>query len=152
MSRRHEFTLWIVVMALGPHFLEEFALDLRAWLQLVLGVPATWEQFHLINAIVTLLAVGGALVGWRRPEVSLLMPAVLLVNAVAFHLGFSVIWWRYSPGTVSALLVFVPAGWWAFEGARRDGVLTVRAVAIASGGAVALHLYLLAFHLAGPPE
>lgn len=151
MRREHEFTLWVVVMALGLHFLEEFALDLRTWLAYVLGVSATWEQFHLINAVVTLIAVGGAVVGWRRPELSLIMPAVVIVNAVAFHLGFSIIWWRYSPGTVSALLLFVPAGLWVFVGAHRDGVLTPRAVWVSVAAAAAIHLYLLAFHLAGPP-
>ncbi|MCC7181234.1 MAG: HXXEE domain-containing protein [Acidobacteria bacterium] len=151
MRRQHEFTLWVVVMALGLHFLEEFALDLRTWLEYVLGVSATWEQFHLINAVVTLIAIGGAVVGWRQPELSLVMPAVVIINAVAFHLGFSIIWWRYSPGTVSALLLFVPAGVWAFVGAHRDGVLTPRAVWVAVAAAVAIHLWLLAFHLVGPP-
>lgn len=151
MRRDYEFTLWVIVMALGFHFLEEFALDLRTWLQYVLGVRATWEQFHLINAAVTLTAVGGAAVGWRRPEISLIMPAIVIANAVAFHLAFSIIWWRYSPGTTSALLLFVPTGLWAFVGAHRDGVLTPRAIWVAASAAVVTHLYLLAFHLQGPP-
>jgi hypothetical protein len=151
MKRDHEFTLWVVVMALAVHFLEEFCLDLRGWLEHVLMVPTTWEQFHLINAAITVFAIGGAVVGWRLPELSLVMPAVVLCNAVAFHLGFSIIWQRYSPGTITGALLFVPAGLWAFVGAARDGVLTRRAIWCAVAGAAAWHGYLLWFHLSGPP-
>lgn len=152
MRPRYEFTLWVVVMVLGLHFLEEFALDLRRWLEMVLYVQVTWEQAHLINAIVVLMAVSGAAIGWRLPALSLVMPAVLIVNAFGFHLGFSLIWGSYSPGTLSALVLFVPAGVWAFVGAHRDGVLTRRAVFVAIAGAIIIHLALLLFHLAGPPS
>ena len=151
MKPRHEFTLWFVVMVLGLHFLEEFALDIRTWLEGVLAVPVTWEQCHLVNAAVTLMAIGGAVIGWRRPELSLIMPAIVIVNAFFFHLGFSIIWRSYSPGTLSALLLFVPAGAWAFIGAHRDGVLTNRAIYVSVAGAVFVHLWLLTFHLLGPP-
>jgi len=151
MRRRHEFTLWVVVMVLGLHFLEEYALDLRGWLEMVLHVPVTWEQSHLINAVVTLMAISGAAIGWRCPTLSLVMPAVLIVNAIGFHLAFSLIWGVYSPGTVSALVLFVPAGLWAFVGAHRDRVLSRRAIGAAVLIAVGVHLGLLAFHLAGPP-
>jgi len=139
-------------MVLGLHFLEEFALDLRTWLEMVLRVPVTWEQAHLINAVVTLIAIAGAVIGWRSPALGLVMPAVLIVNALGFHLGFSIISATYSPGTVSALVLFVPAGVWAFIGAHRDGVLTRRAAVIATLLAIVVHLAMLFFHLAGPPS
>ena len=151
MKRTHEFTLWVVVMVLGLHFLEEFALDLRTWLQGVLQVPVTWEQCHLVNVAVTLTAIGGAVIGWRKPELSLIMPAIVIGNAFVFHLGFSILFRSYSPGTLSALLLFVPAGLWCFIGAHRDGVLTRRAVYVSVAAAVFVHLWLLAFHLIGPP-
>lgn len=152
MRRQHEFTLWVVVMVMGLHFLEEFALDLRTWMEMVLRVPVTWEQAHLINAVVTLTAVSGAVIGWRVPMFALIMPAVLIVNALGFHLAFSILWGVYSPGTVSGLVLFVPAGVWAFVGAYRDGVLSRRAVLGATLFAIAIHLAMLAFHLAGPPQ
>jgi hypothetical protein len=151
MKREHEFTLWVVIIALGLHFLEEYGLDLRSWLEYGLAVPVTWEQCHLVNVAVTLFAIGGAVVGWRVPEISLIMPAVVIFNALGFHLGFSILWQRYSPGTASALLLFVPAGLWAFVGASRDGVLSRRAIVCAIVGALGFHLYLLGFHLMGPP-
>lgn len=152
MRPTHEYTLWVVVMVLGLHYLEEFALDLRTWLQFVLSVPVTWEQMHLVNAVVTLMAVAGTAIGWRKPEVSLIMPAIVIVNAIVFHLGFSIAWWRYSPGTLSALVLFVPAGLWCFVGAHKDGVLTRRAIYVPIACAVGVHLWLLAFQLIGPPR
>jgi hypothetical protein len=138
-------------MVLGLHFLEEYALDIRTWLQGVLQVPVTWEQCHLVNVAVTLIAIGGAVIGWRSPTLSLIMPAIVIVNALFFHLGFSIIWRSYSPGTVSALLLFLPAGLWCYIGAHRDGVLTRAALYTSAAGAVFVHLWLLSFHLIGPP-
>lgn len=149
MARRYEFTLWAILIVLGIHFLEEYALDFRSWFAAVLGVPVTWEQCHLVNVSVVLLAVACAAIGWRLPELSLIMPAVLLVNAV-FHVGSSLIW-RYSPGAATSALLFVPTGIWTFVGASRDGVLTRRAIGCAAAGAIGFHLYLLGYHFVGPP-
>jgi hypothetical protein len=150
MTRRHDFTLWAILLVLGIHFLEEYALDFRGWFEFVLRLPVTWEQYHLVNVSVVLLAIACAAIGWRQPELALVMPAVLIVNAV-FHIGASLIWWRYSPGAATSGLLFVPAALWAFAGARRDGVLTRRAVWWAAAGAVAYHLCLLGFFVVGPP-
>jgi hypothetical protein len=152
MARRYEFTLWVAVMVAGIHFLEEYALDLRSWLQYVLAVPVTWEQCHLVNVAVTMVAISGAIIGWRVPELSLITPAVLIMNAIFFHIPFSFIWQRYSPGAATAGLLFVPVGLWAFLGAKRDGVLTGRALFCAIVGGALFHLYLLVFHLIGPPS
>jgi uncharacterized protein with HXXEE motif len=152
MNRRFEFTLWVLVMVAGIHFLEEYALDLRSWLEYVLRVRVTWEQCHLVNAAVMLFAIGGAVIGWRVPELSMIMPGVFVLNALAFHIPFSFIWGRYSPGALTSGLLFVPAGLWAFVGARRDGVLSRRVLYCSIAGGVAWHLYLLAFHLIGPPR
>jgi hypothetical protein len=152
MRRQYEFTLWVLVMVAGIHFLEEYALDLRSWLEFVLKVPVTWEQCHVVNAALMLFAVGGACVGWRAPALSLIMPAVFVINGLAFHVAFSIIWQRYSPGAVTSAVLFVPAGLWSFVGAHRDGVLTRPVLYCAIAGGVAWHLYLLAFHLAGPPR
>lgn len=150
MTRRYEFTLWAILVVLGLHFMEEYALDFRVWFQSVLGVPVTWEEYHIVNVAVVLLAVGCAAVGWKLPELSLVMPAVLIVNAL-FHVGASLIW-RYSPGAATSALLFVPTAIWTFVGASRDGVLTRRAIGCAAAGAIFLHVYMLGFHLVGPPS
>jgi hypothetical protein len=152
MRHRYEFTLWVCVMVLGIHFLEEYGLDLRSWMEYVFRVPVTWEQNHMINAAVVIFAVAGAVIGWRMPALSLIVPALLIMNALLFHLGFSILWMRYSPGTVTAVALFVPAGIWAFIGAKRDGVLTRSAIIWAIAGAVFWHLYMLGFLLIGPPR
>ena len=149
MTHRYEFTLWTACIVLGIHFLEEYALDFRGWFEYVLHTPVTWEQYHLVNVSVILLAVACAAIGWRLPAVSLVLPAVLIVNAV-FHIGSSLVW-RYSPGAATSGFLFVPVGVWTFVGARRDGVLSAAAASWAAAGAVAFHLCMLAFFLIGPP-
>lgn len=140
---KREYTLWLVVMAIAVHILEEFAMDFIGWAQTALAISVSWESFHMINACIILFAIGGAMIGWRMPEVSLIAPALVLINAALFHVGLTLVQMRYSPGALSAALVFIPVGLFTYYGAYKDGVLTRRAVSISVLGGVLWHVYLI---------
>ena len=53
------------------------------------------------------------------PAASLLLPGVMLVNAVGFHILPSLRSGAYSPGLISALLLFLPLGGWCMATAFR---------------------------------
>jgi Protein of unknown function with HXXEE motif len=128
----HDFVLWIATAAYGLHILEEHELNWKAWARSVLHLPVEWNSFYLVNALV--MALGGicAMVGWRQPEFSLSFPAIMLVNATIFHV-LPVIRTRvFSPGVITAVVLFYPLAGWSYYGAWEDGVLTPW-VAIASG-------------------
>ncbi len=78
------------------------------------------------------------MVGWRMPEASLAFPAVALVNGVFAHIGPTVIQRRFSPGTITAVGLFLPIGAWSYVGAYLDGVLTVRAAIVSLTAGVLL--------------
>jgi hypothetical protein len=140
---RYEYTLWAVVMATALHVLEEYGLNFRAWAEVALGIRILWEEFHLVNGAVILFFVGCAMTGWRLPEVSLMAPALVGVNGLFFHLGLSLVQWRYSPGTATSVLLFIPVALWAYWGAHRDGVLTRRAVVVSLAGGTLVMCYPL---------
>lgn len=139
----HDERLWVVTMGTALHVLDEHSMDWKAWAEQALGLRVSWADFYVTNAAMLVAAVAGAHIGWRLPSVSLSVPALTVINALGLHLGPTVRQRRYAPGTVTALLVYLPAAAWAYEGARRDGVLTA-GVAIRSllGGAL-----LMAFPL-----
>lgn len=133
----HEFTLWIVVMAAALHVAEEKLLDWRGWAGREFGFAVTWADFYVVNATMIVFMIAAAMIGWRLPEVSLVMPALMVINALVFHLGATVIRRNLSPGTITGILVYLPAATWAYYGAYLDGVLTLRAGLVSAlGGAL----------------
>lgn len=120
----HEHILWIALCAYSIHSLEEFELNWRDWARSVLRLPVDWASFFLANAIVVVIGVCCAAVGWREPWFALALPALMLINATFFHLLPTVVTRVYSPGLATALALFYPVAIWAYCGAWLDGALT----------------------------
>ncbi len=120
----HEYILWIATIAYAIHMVEETILDWRGWVGRVLKLQAEWNEFYIVNAFVIVLGASGAMIGWRRPEVALAFPAFMLVNATLFHILPTLVTRVFSPGVLTAVVLFLPIGGWAYYGAWVDGVLT----------------------------
>ena len=134
--------------AIGVHIIEEYALNFTGWAAAALSAPISWDDFHLVNAGVTLYIVSCAAVGWRAPAFCLSGAALLVCNALGFHLGASLVSRMYSPGTVTALLLFVPVGLGAYRSAARRGLLTRRVLAISIAIGLLWHAFLaLVFYI-----
>lgn len=126
----HEYVLWIATAAYGFHMIEETIYDWYGWIRRVLGLQAEWSEFYMVNAIVIVLGGSCAMVGWRLPGAALIFPAFMLVNAVVFHILPVIVTRIFSPGLITAVVLFLPVGSWAYWGAWRDGVLTTTAVIV----------------------
>jgi hypothetical protein len=137
-----EWTLWLIVAVIGVHVVEEHALNFTGWAARALHAPVTAEDFHLTNAGIILYCVACAVIGWRAPAIALSGAAIVLLNAIGFHGATSILVRAYSPGTATALLLFVPAGIAAYRAAARDGVLTHRAIVLSFGIALLWHAFL----------
>ena len=51
---------WLLLLAYALHMLEEFMLDWRDWAAGVLGLPVSWPDFYVTNAVVVVLGIGAA--------------------------------------------------------------------------------------------
>ena len=140
---KHEDILWVVVIVMALHILEEYILDFRGWIEIALGLSISWELFFLVNAAFVIFAIAGAMIGWRWPEVSLMMPALIGVNGLFFHLGLTLIQRRFSPGAITSAILFVPVAVWSYYGAYRDGALSKRAIIVSLIGGTAAMFYPL---------
>ena len=60
------------------------------------------EEYFVLVIVALLLAR----VGWRRPALSLVIPAATLVNAILFHILPTVVQGRIAPGVYTATLHF----------------------------------------------
>ena len=125
-----DYVLWVAAGAYGIHMIEETIYDWRGWVRRVLKLPAEWSEFYLVNAIVGLLGICCAMIGWRSPAIALIFPAFMLVNAILFHILPVLLTRVFSPGVITAVFLFLPVGWWCYSAAAQDGVLTGADIAI----------------------
>jgi hypothetical protein len=125
--------LWLATAAYALHIVEEFTFDWRNWARNVLGLMVDWPHFYLVNAAVLVLGIVAAELAARAPIVALAYPALMLINATFFHvLPFLRARGRFSPGLVTALVLFYPVALVTYARAGQDGTLTVAGV-LASG-------------------
>lgn len=128
----HEYLLWIALAAYAIHMLEEYELNWRDWARSILRLPVEWGSFYITNALVVVLGVCFAVVGWRLPWFALGLPALMLINATFFHVLPTIVTRVYSPGLATAVALFYPVAGWAYYGAWLDGLLSAP-TAILSG-------------------
>ena len=145
-----EWTLWVVAASCALHVAEEYLTGWQQWARETLGIVMPTARFLFINAVLVVAAFFLARTGWRRPALSLVIPAATLVNAVFFHILPTVVQRRVSPGVYTAALLYVPFSSWAFLGAWRDGVpKRALAVALIAGTLMMLAVVLGARWLGG---
>lgn len=128
----HEYVLWIATIAYGVHMMEETIYDWHGWVRRVLKLQAEWSEFYLVNAFVIVLGVSCAMIGWRCPAAALSFAAFMLVNAILFHILPVLLTRIFSPGVITATLIFLPVGTWVYYSAWQDGALSAGAAAISS--------------------
>lgn len=103
--------LWLCVAAYGVHILEEFVFDWKNWARSVLGLPVEWCDFYITNALVIVLGIVAAELAPAWPLFALSFPALMIINAIFFHVGpFAWARGRFSPGLATAVLFFLPLG------------------------------------------
>jgi len=130
----NEWTLWIVAASCALHPIEEYFTGWQRWASQTLGIVMPTALFVFMNAALLVAAVSCARIGWRRPTLSLIIPAATLVNAVFFHILPTVVQHKVSPGVYTATLLYLPFSLWAFIGARHDGVAARAMVAASVAG------------------
>ena len=135
----HAYVLWIALAAYAVHVLEEQSLGWKDWAQSCLHLKAiSWPTFYVANAAVMVLGISSAMVGWQLPAFGLIIPALQLINGIFFHIAPTLVQRKFSPGVITAVLLFLPISICSYVAAYRDGVLTpgVAAVSLALGGLV----------------
>ncbi len=132
---------WAIVAAAVFHIGEESATGFLAWFRralpsLAAGMTARWAV--AINVLFLLVCLGAAALPQAPPVLRLIAPGVVLVNA-ALHAGISLARGEYSPGLVTACVLYMPLGWWAFDQTARVHGLGAGEVLLAGALSIAAH-------------
>jgi hypothetical protein len=137
--------IWLATAAYGLHILEEYQLNWRDWARGVLGLPVEWSDFYVVNALVIVLGIVAANIARLHPGIALAFPALMLINATFFHvLPVLARRGRFSPGLITAIVLFYPIGVACYWRVAHDGGLRMRALI----GSLVLGAVLMAFPIA----
>jgi hypothetical protein len=116
---------WLAALVYALHVMEEHTFNWRDWARGALGLPAEWNDFYVTNAAVIVLGVIAAELVSALPIVPLAYAALMLINAVLFHFVPMIrTKGRFSPGAITAALLFLPVGLGEFIEASHQGILS----------------------------
>lgn len=132
---------WIALTAYAFHILEEYTYDWKSWAKKILKLDMEWNHFYVTNVVVLFFGISCAEVSWSFPAFSLIFPAMMLVNAIFFHILPYIRSKRtFSPGLITAIFLFLPLGFVSFRMAIDMGVFTKSLIIAAVGG-----IFVMAF-------
>jgi hypothetical protein len=104
--------LWLFVPAFLIHVAEEWFADFPGWLQQIAGRPVPMPAFLLINGVAMLslivairAATRNEVFGWMAVAIA----TIVLVNTGS-HAAGTAFTQSYSPGLISAVVLYVPLG------------------------------------------
>lgn len=121
----HEYLLWMPLAAYCIHILEEATLGWKNWaIQSLKLKQVDWIIFDIANLAVIFITIAAAMVGWRLPAFALIIPALMLINGLFFHILPTIKDKTYSPGVLTASILLIPIAIWVYDGAYQDGMLT----------------------------
>ncbi len=136
---------WAILASAVLHIAEECATGFLPWFRrampsLAAGMTVPWAV--TINAMFLVVCLAAAALPQAPPVARLVAPGVVLLNAM-LHAGMTLARHEYSPGLVTACILYVPLGWIAFD-------QTARAHNLGPGALAAAGLFSIATHAVAP--
>jgi hypothetical protein len=133
---KFDYIFWIALAAYGLHILEEYTYDWKTWAQKIQKLETDWSSFYVTIAAMLVFGLACAEVGWSHPTFSLIFPALMVFNAIFFHiLPYIRSKRKFSPGLFTALFLFLPIGLGSFNIAVNLEVTTKALILAALCGA-----------------
>lgn len=144
--------IWLMPASFALHIVEEYAAGFPGWVGEVFGSSMTGPSFLENNALFMAILLSLTLWTVRRPSP---VAAFFLLSWASgnlfwnfiFHLATTVLYGRYSPGLVTAVLLYFPVSYIVSRTALKERVLTLAAFIGAVSIGAALMLLVIAIGL-----
>ena len=104
--------LWLFLPAYLIHLAEEWFGGFPQWVAIIAGGPVPSAAFLIINGVAIVLLVVGIRSATSKEEsgwIAVAVAAIALINTVS-HASGSILTGTYSPGLISAAVLYVPLG------------------------------------------
>jgi hypothetical protein len=134
---------WLLPVTFAAHIAEEYFAGFPAWFSRVAGARLTTERFFELSGLGWVaMAVAVTIATTIRPaRVVLVVLATMVLTNAGLHAGASLVTAGYSPGTVTAVLLWIPLGVSVLVKLERELPPLVLAAGIGVG--VAIHAMIV---------
>lgn len=142
--------LWLFVPAYVVHVVEEWVGGFPQWIATVAGRPLPASAFFIINGVALVLLVIGVRAASRAEKygwIAVAVATIVLVNTIA-HAAGTALTGAYSPGLISAVVLYVPLGSLTVIRALAQAAVAQLTRGIVTGLLIHAMVFLLAFTLA----
>jgi hypothetical protein len=130
---------WLGMAAYAAHILEEYTFDWRGWSRSTLRLPVEWSDFYVTNAVVIALGIAQAMLAPALPLAALSFSGLMFINGVFMHIVPFARTGRFSPGVITAVVLFLPQSLAMFHIALKTGAASIVTIALGLAiGAVTL--------------
>ena len=141
----HRTFLIVAVFAVIIHILEEYRFDWVKWANdFIPGIA--FGQFIIVNALFVILCLMAAIVGGGSIVFSSSIFSLLLVNSL-IHITTTIKLGKYSPGLVSAVLIFIPLGLYGYNNLFKQDMITGKEFMISMFVGILWMSFPLIYHL-----
>lgn len=137
-----DLAFWLLALSLILHTLEE------GWLPEYQKRKTDWRSvvfnrpLFLDNLPIFIFAIALAIISWRWPIISGILPAVGLTHPLLDHVGLS---WKtrsIRPGSWTALLMFFPLSIWIYVIGNTDSLFKLYELLISGALGLAISIWL----------
>jgi hypothetical protein len=144
--------LWLFVPAYLAHVGEEWLGGFPEWIATVVGRSLPAATFFVVNGVALVLLIAGLRAAIRTEKygwIAVAVATVALVNTLA-HAGGAALTGSYSPGLITAVVLYVPLGSLVMIRALDHAPRALLARGIAAGLLIHAGVFVVAFTLASP--
>jgi len=130
---RADVIAWLAVAAYALHIMEERILDWHSSMKKSMKLSMDVDSYHVIGRVFLVLGAIAALVVSPAPEFARAFAVFLLINAIVFHLWPMISTQKFSPGSATAIFLFLPIVWmtWSVSGLTPQGWILPAAIGVA---------------------
>jgi hypothetical protein len=135
------YIFWLLIIAYLAHILEEYFMNWQKWVYTLTKINIPWNEFYLINLCVIIYGICMANIGKDNLNISLTFPALMIINAIVFHLIPTIIKKTISPGIFTAIILFLPLSLLTFYEINKVKKLSKENIIIAFVGGLIIMVY-----------
>jgi len=112
---RAEVLSWLAVAAYALHIMEERILDWHSSMKKSLKLSMDVDSYHVIGRVFLVLGAIAAFIFGSLPDAARAFAVFLLINTIVFHIWPMARTQTFSPGSWTAILLFLPIAYFTWS-------------------------------------
>jgi hypothetical protein len=130
---RADVIAWLAVAAYALHIMEERILDWHSSMKKSMKLSMDVDSYHVIGRVFLVLGAIAAFLVSPAPDLARAFAVFLLINALVFHVWPWISTQKFSPGSVTAIFLFLPIVYatWSVSNLPANGWILPVAIGVA---------------------